>query len=264
MVVDLSDYSVQGRLYFIGVYEPELTALLMDLLTPGSVFFDVGANVGYYSLLAAARGAVVHAFEPHPALAQQLRRSVALSRSGRRLRVKQAAVGAADGRGELFLSPDPAANGWASLLPLRHLEGGASVRVDIVSLDSYCRLHDVPAVDLVKLDVEGAEADVISGAREVLSKLRPRAIICELSAFDGAPGPRSVIRQLRELGYCPYDITSAGLGPATDACTVEGTTWQQRNVCFLPRNSTPRRPLGARVSVANCTCPSASRELAAG
>src|ERR687885_539712 len=62
-----------------GAYEPGIVAVLSTLLQPGDVFFDVGANIGHHSLVAASRGAIVHAFEPLPRLAARVRENFELN-----------------------------------------------------------------------------------------------------------------------------------------------------------------------------------------
>lgn len=231
LVVTLADGWHRG-LYFRGVYEPQTTRLVADLLRPGDVFLDVGANVGYYACLAAARGATAHAFEPNPALTALLRRTRDLNAFGARLVVNEVAVDAADGLAELHLSPQALNTGLSSLLPLPHLRAGATAPVPTVTLDGYCARRGIARIRLVKIDVEGAEARVLAGAGRVLATLRPDAVICEVGGFADGSRPDDVLRTLAAAGYAPHELTAAGLRPWRG----DGDAWrhgEQRNLCFL-------------------------------
>lgn len=240
VAVRLNDYGMQGVLYFEGVYEPKTTAIVLNLLRPGDVFLDVGANVGYFSCLAASRGAIVHAFEPNPAVAGQVIRSGELNRFGDRLRVVRKAVSAADGRGELFLPADGSDTAVSSLLPLSTLQGGGSQPVALVSLDSYCQQHEIERIRAIKIDVEGAELDVLDGAHRVLSEVRPDAVICELSGFEDGSPPREILDRLRAAGYVAYEIGATGLAQLGDVAALSrAEDWRVRNVCFLAAHVSP-------------------------
>lgn len=149
--------------YWLGSYEPEIQALLQETVRPGDVVFDVGANVGFFSVLAARLGAKVYAFEPVPQNASRIARNAA--RNGLDIEVVPAAVwDSADG---VALVPGESLSEW-------HAEGGGGILS--ITLDDFIRTHDAP--DVLKIDVEGAEGRVLRGAAALL-ELRPRLVVCE-------------------------------------------------------------------------------------
>ena len=146
------------RAYWLGHYEPEIQAFLAAHVRPGQVVYDVGAHVGFHAVGAACLGAEVHAFEPVAASASRLRRNAELNALP--LHVHEAAAWDDDG--------GVAAMGGYEGREAR-FEPGGSVRS--VSLDAFADRHPDP--HLVKLDVEGAELRVLTGARRLVERARP-------------------------------------------------------------------------------------------
>jgi FkbM family methyltransferase len=157
----------RGKLlrHYTGTYEPELTGLLLDHLRPGSVLFDVGANCGYYTLLASSLvgdlGRVV-AFEPAPDIAYFLHKHVAINRL-ENVTVIEAAAG--DREGVIrFDSQRGSGRGRAS-------ENG-DIEVPLRRIDDVATELDVWPTQ-IKIDVEGFGYEVLCGAREVIRRSRP-------------------------------------------------------------------------------------------
>lgn len=156
---DLHDF-IASRIYYFGVWEPNLTALLTRRLGPGDVFVDVGANMGYFSVLASRlvgdAGRVV-AFEASPATYAVLAEDLALNGAGN---VRAVNVAVADRPGTLALYAGPADNRGATSL---HAERGgryethvrAAPLLDLLEPDERARVR------LVKIDVEGAELPIL-------------------------------------------------------------------------------------------------------
>jgi FkbM family methyltransferase len=202
---------VNSQLYYWGYdgYEPGVTLLMRSLLRSRRSVLDIGANIGYYTVLAAtlAPEAEVHAFEPWPLLFERLHRNVALN-GFRRVHLSRVAVSDRDGSAVLHLpSPSPGdlhlTN--ASLLP-GFTAQGSIMEVPVTRLDTYCHGRVTRQVDLIKIDVEGAELSVLRGMGDLLDRWRPDIILEvlegyaeELEAFF-APRP-----------YRRFLITKAGL-----------------------------------------------------
>lgn len=210
----------------LGAEEQGLLRWAQEHVRPGSVVWDVGANVGVFAFAAAARAGArgrVLAVEADPFLAGLLRRTASRSPPGvAPVSVLEAA--ACDRQGAVAFHV--AANGRAS----SHLAGaGQSTaggarevrQVAGVTLDSLRRDHGAPA--LVKIDVEGAEDAVLRGARELLSVERP-VLLCEVS--DATRG--NVSRQLRDLGYRLYDAEA----PPSERGALQEAPW---NTLALPQ-----------------------------
>lgn len=149
---------------WLGTYERGLQRRIWSALEPGQTFYDVGANVGFFSLLAAAAvgpaGSVV-AFEPLPRNLALLRRHLDLNHV-RHAVVVPAAVADASGTADLETSGGPAQSRL----------GREGVRVDLVTLDAFVRSGGPPP-QVVKIDVEGAETRVLAGARDLLARHAP-------------------------------------------------------------------------------------------
>jgi len=162
--------------YIFGTAEPDMQQLLASWLRPGAVFYDLGANVGFFSLIASRLVGTeghVYAFEPSPATARALRANVDRNGLGN-VTVIEAAVGREEGIARLDPVHGEAAQD-AHVLPAGD-NGGIEVRV--VSIDTIVG-DAVRPPDVVKIDVEGAEADVVLGMRATLASRRP-SVVCEI------------------------------------------------------------------------------------
>ncbi len=178
--LDIKD-DLSNEWYYWGYsnYERGSVRLFCELLKSKSCVFDIGANIGFYSLLAGfmvqGRGEV-YAFEPHPEVFRCLSYNSNLN-DFKTLRLNQMAMSDVDGMEPLFLPADLA---WtnASLIE-GFTEQQAPIMIDVVRFDSYCYRYSIGPVDLIKVDVEGAELKVFKGMGELLLKWLPD-IICEV------------------------------------------------------------------------------------
>jgi len=184
-------------LYVCGSFEPNEFAFLDRILRPGMVFIDVGANDGYYTLFAARRigptGRVVAA-EPSSRERAHLQRN--LGRNGLdNVTVVPAAIGATSGLADLHLAHGVHA-GHNTLGSFAHddVVRASLERVPIEPLDAVVARLGLSHVDFIKVDVEGAEARVISGAANVLATMRPLML---LEVNDKA---------LRAQGHCAQSL----------------------------------------------------------
>jgi FkbM family methyltransferase len=194
LILDVTEFTTH-TLYFGQVpYEPRTTECLVQHLKSGSVFVDVGANHGYFTSLAAAlvgaTGRVV-AFEPNPLVFEQLRTHVRLNAFESRVTAIQAALAdVPDDDGRLFVSQVQSNSGLSSLAPaLSQLDSGSLspahvVPVRIDTFDRWFQSSGIDRVDLVKIDVEGAQDRVAAGMVRTLSSGRIGAIVCE-TVWDG-------------------------------------------------------------------------------
>jgi FkbM family methyltransferase len=187
--------------------------LLWKLLKPGMVFLDIGAYHGIYSLVAAKRlgstGQVV-AFEPSPR--ERRRLDLHLRWNGiRTVRVESCAVSSGMSNCAFFqvVSGDTTRNG---LRPPASTDAVREVPIKTVSLDQYISDTSMRRVDIIKLDVEGAELDTFRGATKVLTELRP-IFICEvLDATSQVWGyeARQTISTLKAFDFDWFEIGSDG------------------------------------------------------
>jgi FkbM family methyltransferase len=175
------------------LHEPESTRAFWDAITPGMTVVDGGANMGGYSLLASRRAGVdgrVFAFEPDPNNFARL-----LKQIGHLTNVQpvQKAIAASSGESRLFLDSFHAGH---TLVDGRVGERG--IPVGVTSLDDFVRDLDLPGLDVVKLDIEGAELLAIDGMRNLLRSERRPVILCEVHP---PITPEEFISKMDEFGY---------------------------------------------------------------
>jgi len=196
------DRFVSQRLREDGIWEPYETSLVLTLLRPGDVFVDVGANVGYFSVVAAsvvgAQGAVF-AFEPDPDNCRLLRANAELNGLDERIIVVEAALSDAAGPGELFLSADNLGDHQV----YAGNERRSSVPIDLLQGSEYLAAR-LQHMNLLKVDTQGAEFQVMTGLMPLLQSLaQPPRIIIELTPYSlreaGASG-RALVELLATLG----------------------------------------------------------------
>ena len=224
-------------LYVCGSFEPNEFAFVNRFLKAGMVFVDVGANDGYYSLFAARRvgptGRVV-AVEPSSRERANLQRNI--ERNGLdNVRVVSAALGAMAGVADLRLAQD-AHSGHNTLGKFAHddVQAARLERVNVQTLDAVASELGLGRIDFVKIDVEGAEASVVAGARSVLTTMRPWML---LEVNDGAlraqgTGAEALLAVLRrELGYAVFTFSSSTglLEPLVDGAPLSA------NIVALPK-----------------------------
>lgn len=218
--------------WYIGVYEPEVTPVFLRLLrrsNPRHCFVDIGANEGYYTLVAAQHlrrrsagdGGRVFAFEPHPFAFEQLRKNVSLNGLDNVVAVN-AAVG--DGPGQTTLHASDQEVALSSIRPVQE-ELDRRFTVDILTLDGFFGLDEdveLPQVtalgpretaasarvSVIKMDIQGAELLALRGARRLLERDRPILVLEEWPAGYERFGysVEALKTYLGELGYAFFTL----------------------------------------------------------
>jgi len=196
-------------------YEEGHWKFVRDYLDAGMVVCDVGANQGFYTLLASrvvgASGQVI-AFEPAATEYAKLLRNLALNRCDNVV-AENKAVGARSAV-ERFHHVRGHQGSWSSLRqPASDVESDVEVcEVSAVTLDEYAKARSLHRLDVVKIDVEGGELDVLRGAQQVLTRFRP-VVLCEVEqrradqwGYDAA----DIIEFLRRLHYDWHRADSLG------------------------------------------------------
>jgi FkbM family methyltransferase len=162
-----------------GNLEISVQEAMLRHVAPGSTFYDVGANLGFFALLAARMVGPegrVYAWEPAPANAAAIRRNVAIN-GFENVVVEERAASDHSGRGRLQIVDDQS---WSKLEEYGQHPGTEEILdVELVALDDVVAAGEVPPPDVVKIDVEGAEIAVLAGMEAILREHRP-AVICEL------------------------------------------------------------------------------------
>jgi FkbM family methyltransferase len=163
--------------YLLGTAEPDMQAALKTLVRPGMTVYDLGANVGFISMIAAhlvgPEGRVI-AFEPLPANARQIKYNASLNNFSH-VMVREEAMSDKDGEALFQTTGFPT----TGKLENGHFnkEKAGEVMVRVRSLDAVITEAKLPSPDLIKMDVEGAETLVLRGASQTLMSARPVLLI---------------------------------------------------------------------------------------
>ena len=205
MYVDSNDISLSPSLIMSGDWEPEITKVFQQQIQPGMTVVDIGANVGFYTLVAAdAVGPQgrVYAIEADPRNFKILKRNTCIN--GFDGRVETHHVAAVDTRKDVELYQFEDFYGSHSLFAKNT---GKSVTVPGVPMDDIIQ----GPVDVMKIDTEGAEPLVFEGMVGVITRSPKLKIIMEFAPpmiQGGGTDPAAFLRRIRELGFRPYLITA--------------------------------------------------------
>jgi len=209
-----------------GTYEPFTTALFKKLLTrKGMVFVDLGASVGYFSMIAAklvGNSGRVYAFEPEPSSFDLLVKNAKLNGFENIVPVPKA-VSNCDSVTNIFIPPretPPSESPHVYQIFSAH-DGYESVSVQTVSLDSFFKDKNY-SVDFIKMDIEGAEVLALQGMANVIEKNRGLKIITEFNPEylkRAGASPLGYLATLMEYGFRLYRINEKQktLDPILDA-----------------------------------------------
>ena len=185
--------------YWLGTYEPELQAALRTLIPSGAVIYDVGANIGYVSLLLSkAAGATghVYAFEALPDNAERWRRNVELNGMSARMSLFAGAVTQVAGQVR-FLVHASAGMGKVAGSAGRDDKYQSEVTVPGISLDEFVYGQGNPPPQVVKMDIEGGEVLALPGMQRVLAEARPLMLM----ELHGPESSRVAWETLTAAGY---------------------------------------------------------------
>jgi len=208
MVVPLSDGDATGVAFFGILAGPEykLVQYLIRSLPRDAVFYDIGANHGFYTLLARdlAESGEVHAFEPLPNTFSYL------ARNTKGAVLNNAALAEQSGAVLMFDMTGAGHSGGSTIESVvgERMGGAARVSVTATTLDEYCVTHTPPTI--MKIDVEGGEHRVLEGARSTIQQHAP---IIAMEVWGGEKGKTfsaPALEKLEGLGYAGYHIQEDG------------------------------------------------------
>jgi len=196
---------------------------------PLKVAIDVGAHIGETArrLTIHFPGCQVHSFEPIPDIYHALKAAT----RGMNVICLQAAVGEHDGLADITACTGAP---WLSGFKAR----GSTVQVRVMTLDSYTAEHQLPGIDLLKIDTEGHEPAVLRGARRLLEGGAVDHVLCECAFVERPEEPHAdfaeISRMLTPLGYRVVSFYTGG---------VDDLGWRWGDVLF-------RRPTGTKIPLA--------------
>jgi FkbM family methyltransferase len=207
--------------FILGSHEPEVQELLAAALRPGMVYYDAGANVGFFAVIAARlvgpSGRVV-CFEPLPQNARQIEYNARLNGFAN-IAVRCEALGGSN-RAEVFNTSAEPTWGMLSTVGKAPEQASGQITVDVRTLDSLSEASGLPLPDVIQIDIEGAEAEALEGAWATLTASRPMLVI-ELHRTNDA-----VTAILDRLGYA-YAVLGSSI-------SVHDVTWDA-NIVAVPQ-----------------------------
>ena len=190
--------------YWLGTYESDLGAAAQKLIQPGDVVYDVGANVGYVSLLSAqlsGKSGKVFAFEALPVNVDRLRKNVLINALESRITVTHAAV-IDTVQPVTFLTHPSGAMGKALGSAGRDEQYNGRITVPGLALDTFVYDENHPAPDVVKLDIEGGEGSALAGMPRLLAEKRPILLI----ELHGEKAARHVWNHLQQHNFSLHQM----------------------------------------------------------
>jgi len=215
-ILVLANEDVGCDIYCYRSFERDETELIARLTRDDAVCIDVGANVGYYSLLFASRApkGQIHCFEPVPRNFHLLSTSVLLNGFDNVV-LNCCAVGNRDGHIGFTVSADSA---YSSFLDTGRRTRAGTITVPVTTLSSYCQDRGLGRIDFLKIDVEGAEKLVLDGASGCFgdTQLRPQVMMVELyepmlerygASID------QIVSCLQDFGYAPFIVRRGRVMP---------------------------------------------------
>lgn len=198
-------------------YEPEIAPLFFRLAARSRVTLDIGAHVGFYSLLAAHANpqSSIYAFEPLLTIYRRLQQNAELNHLTN-IHCVNMAVGEFNGEADIFYGGEIPCGATLSTEIKRLLPGLKKSTVSVIALDDFVSDHALKHVDLVKIDTETTEEQVLRGMYKTLQRFHPN-IICEVWGGPGLEswgGPKRILETiLAPSGYRCYVFTPEGLLP---------------------------------------------------
>ena len=192
--------------YWLGNYEMDLVRVLGGLAGGRQVAFDVGANIGYMSLVLAqlmGEGGQVIAFEALPANLERLAQNISLNALDERVQVQPFAASNQSGQAVFKVH---ASGGMGKLASAQGRDENYAdeIHVNTITLDETVFEQGLPAPELVKLDIEGGEGQAIKGMRRILQEKRPTLLI----ELHGQEAAQAVLSQLGKQDYAVRDLAS--------------------------------------------------------
>lgn len=174
MFLDIEENGIERHLFLYGCWEPECTRIFKEMLPEGAKVLELGANIGYYALLAALSAERVYAIEPEPHNVALLRANVALNLWDDRIEVYELAASDSVGKASLYVSENRAEH---KLAESSDLPRGSYIDIETTTIDEFLKGKEV---DVIRMDVEGAEWFIIKGMRNILEGNNPLILIIEV------------------------------------------------------------------------------------
>lgn len=203
-----------GHQFLAGGFEELEYAFVGRFLKPGMVVLDIGANEGYYTVLASkcvgSRGRVV-GFEPSTRERRRLKINLWINHCSN-VQVEGIALSSAEGQSDLHVV-EGGETGCNSLRPPDIKGKTQTVRVTVTTLDQFLRRNTIERIDFIKMDIEGAELSALQGAAGLLRTLPRPVLLIEVFEIRTRPwgySARDIVKLISEVGYLLYRVVGSG------------------------------------------------------
>jgi FkbM family methyltransferase len=233
MELDSREY-IQAMIYLFGDFEPPTIKFIESYIQKGFVIFDIGANVGYHTLIFShlvGENGKVFSFEPEPENFATLNNNILINNIKNVITINKAV---SDKKAVLdFYVSNSFNKGTHSLVynPIQHSE--VSIKIDCLPLNDFIVERSISKIDFIKIDVEGAEHEVIKGMESVIMRFKPAMLVEVNNDAQVTHGLSS--KELKEyicnFGYDCYDILDNGDLQISAVDKIHNV----ENVVFLPK-----------------------------
>lgn len=224
---DESDY-ISSVIKKYGIWEPNITYHILNLDGSG-IFIDIGSNIGYYSLIASKKYAQVYAFEPVPTNINKLYESININKITNIVPIEKAVSDIDNSKLELTVFPTNM-GGSRDIretinTSIRHMTQYKINNIQTITFDSFIKEYNINTVDLIKVDVEGAELHVLNGMKQSLQNKSIKNLILELSPnIINIESCIAIINILKNNNYILYDIGLCESGPIIGSTIYKNIT----------------------------------------
>ncbi len=250
LCVDLTDEGVCEPIYYTGKYEVKVTDYFRKTIKPGMTVMDIGANIGYYTLLFSnlvGPNGKVFAFEADPINFSFLKKSVEMNKINN-IEIVQKAVSDRAGNISLFVGNNyTGASGGHSIVVDNTSGSGESINVEAISIDSYFENKSNKKIDFIKIDIEGAEPLAIKGMTEMINLNHRLGMLTEILPYaleHSSNGYSNYLKMLSDLNFSfnifteKYDLEHIGLDELEIKCSqLEGDKYPHFDLVCLKDTS---------------------------
>ena len=243
MRLELNDL-MQFPVYY-NIFEAQYKTCLDAILKDAKVVLDVGANIGQYALYFAFQGKKVYAFEPMPSMIERLKMHISMNNVSDKITLVTKALTSTNGQLQFSL-PKGENSGTASTVLGRSQNTDEIIQVEGITLDDYLRsINFSGTVDLIKIDIEGAELFCLQGMKNLLSSPNKPVLILEMNddmMKMAGYTPDEVAEFLKQFGYKAYELTRNGFrGPDEKILSLS------ENYAFLTDEHLKNRQISALI-----------------
>ena len=219
-------YFLDACVIAFGAFDADLHEYIEAHVKPGMICFDVGANIGIVTVHLARKAGLsgqVHAFEPVPGVRERLAQHVQRNRVDAVVRIHPVALSNQTGTASIAIADSEASNqGQASLVNRSNPELKKTIDVPTITVDEFVARNGIGRIDVMKIDIQGAEIFLLDGGRKVFGEMGPD-LLMEVSPEDLAcmgKNSRDLLSMVEGYGYRLYELKGATPGRRLAAADV--------------------------------------------